>query len=177
MPEILDIVNENDEVVGQIARSDVESKDIADRRYIVRKVFVGFYTPDKQIILQLRSKTKKSNPNKLTVTVSGHVESGWSYDDTAVKECYEESGIHIDPAKLKSLGVVFDRDNYDMRAIYAYPFDGKIDDLKIEDGEGAGFVMMPVATLRKEQTANLEKFVPFVTSEYCNILLDYIDSI
>jgi 8-oxo-dGTP pyrophosphatase MutT (NUDIX family) len=172
MTEILDIVNEKDEVIGQMKRDDA---DVKDRKHIVRKVFIGFYTPNKQIILQLRSKTKKSNPDKLTVTTSGHVESGWSYDDTAIKESYEETGIRIDPTKLKSLGVVFDRDNYDMRAIYAYPFDGDISDLKIEDGDGAGFIVMPISDLRQKRIDNPEKFVPFITSKYGDILFDYIE--
>lgn len=170
MAELLDIVNEKDEVIGQVERDDINKA-----KHIFRMVFVGFYTPDKHIILQLRSLAKKHNPGKYTATVSGHVESGHSYEYTAIKETYEEAGVPVDPAKLKSLGVVFGGDA--MRAIYAYPFDGAVEDLKIEAGEGDGFISMPIETLQRERVENPDKFTPFITGEAGAQLIDYIEQV
>lgn len=167
MTEILDIVNENDEVIGQIDR------DKKNDSYIIRVVFIGFYTYDKKIVLQKRSMQKKNNPGKLTASVSGHVESGMSYEDTAVKEALEETGVAVDPDKLVSLGV-FLEDNV-MRAVFAYPFDGSIDDLKIEEGEGDGFVLMDVSELRRKREESPETFTPFILSKPGKLLLDYIE--
>jgi 8-oxo-dGTP pyrophosphatase MutT (NUDIX family) len=168
MAELLDIVNEHDQVIGQIERDDANKA-----KHIFRMVFIGFYTPDKHIILQLRSLAKKNNPGKLTATVSGHVQSGQSYDVTALKEGYEESGITINPANLKSLGVMFGGDA--MRAMYAYPFDGTTEDLKVEEGEGAGFVAMSIPALRKERNENPDKFTPFILGEAGTALIEYIE--
>ncbi|MDB5176600.1 MAG: Nudix hydrolase [Candidatus Saccharibacteria bacterium] len=183
MTEIVDIVNERDEVIGQMERDDTKQNDT-----IFRSIFILFYTPDKRVILQLRSMAKKSHPGKLTTTVSGHVISGATYDETAIKEAHEESGIEIDQTKLHSLGVIFLNPNMlekhgiknaagIMRALYAYPYDGDIADLKVEDGEGAGFVTMSIDQLRKQRIKTPEKFTPSILSDAGTKLIDYIEHI
>lgn len=169
MTELLDIVNDNDEVIGQIERDDLDKA-----KHLFRMIFIAYYTPDKRIILQLRSMIKKNNPGKLTTTVSGHVESGMSYDETAIKEGFEESGVEINPDKLHHLGV-FRTDA--MRAVYAYPYDGEPDDLMIEDGEGAGFIAMPIPELRQERINNPDQFTQFVRSGVMTKLIDYIETV
>jgi isopentenyl-diphosphate delta-isomerase len=169
MAELLDIVNEKDEVIGQIERDDVNKA-----RHVFRMVFIGFYTPGKHIILQLRSMTKKHNPGKLTSTVSGHVESGRTYDETAIKEGFEETGVVIDPSQLESVGVMYGGDA--MRAVYAYPFDGTAEDLRVEENDGAGFVAMSTDELRKEITENPDKFTPFFETEAAIQLINHIDN-
>lgn len=168
MTEILDIVNENDEVIGQIERNDPELEN-----NIVRTIAIAFYTPDKQIILQKRSMSKKTNPGKMTLTVTGHVESGSTYEETVLKEGFEESGVQIDDSQLHFIGrkVISNK----MRSFYAYPFDGTADDLKIEEGEGDGFVMMPIAELRQAIIDTPDKFSPIVRDETGSRLLDYIE--
>lgn len=168
MGELLDTVNENDEVIGQIDRDDPEKY-----RHIFRMVFVGFYTPEKHIILQKRSLLKKSSPGLLTATASGHVSSGQTYDEAAVREAFEETGIAIDEAKLKRLGTVFGGDA--MRTVYAYPFNGHSDDLVIEKDEGDGFVEMSIPDLREQRLAHPERFAPFLAGDASTVLLDYIE--
>lgn len=168
MTEILDIVNENDEVIGQIERSHPDKE-----KHMVRVVFVGFYTPDGQLILQRRGPNKKG-AGKLTTTVSGHVESGWSYDDTAVKESSEETGVTVDPSKLHFLGT-FPTDV--MRAVYAYPFTGEVTTLEVEVGEGDGFVAMHIDTLQHEITHSPDLFTPFFQTKAAVALIDYIKSV
>jgi len=153
MAEILDIVNDKDEVIGQMEREEVHAKGA-----ICRMVFVLFYTPDKKIILQRRSLSKKSNPGRLTTTVSGHVESGASYDETAIKETFEETGVTIDPSKLTNLGVEYagytERDYISnaMRGLYLYEFNGEVTDLKIEVGEGEGFEIITTDEFWRRRT-------------------------
>ncbi len=171
MAEILDIVNANDEVIGQIDRND-PSKE----QHIVRVVFVGFYTSDKRVILQRRGIIKQ-NAGKLTATVSGHVESGSTYDETAIKESLEEAGIRIELSRAANLGVMLDSDINVMRAIYAYPFDGDLDDLKIEGGgQGGGFIAIPIDDLQHERVANPDRFTGFLRSPAGKRLLDHIEA-
>ena len=169
MSELLDIVNEKDEVVGQVVRDDSNKGD-----YLFRMIFIGFYTPEKEIILQRRSMSKKLLPGKLTTTVSGHVESGWSYHDTAVKEAFEETGVAVDPEKLHHIGV-FPAD--EMRAVYAYPYDGAVADLKIEEKDGDGFVAMSLTEFREAYAETPEMFTPFFRTVGATALLDYIEKI
>src|SRR5690349_1257950 len=101
MSELLDIVNDRDEVVGQAERDEAHRLGL-----VCRLVYVYFYTEDGHIILQKRSMTKKNDAGKLTTTVSGHVASGQSYLEAAVREAHEETGVEIDISKLTDLGVV-----------------------------------------------------------------------
>lgn len=171
MTEILDIVNEHDEVVGQIDRHSPDKEN-----YLVRCIFVGFYTADKHVILQRRGPLKK-NAGKLTCTVSGHVESGASYEETVVKETLEEAGVQIDLSRAVHLGVFLDPNVKVMRSVFAYPFSGAADDLTVEADEGDGFVSLPVATLRQQLTTNPELFTPFLHSTAGEQLLSYIESV
>jgi isopentenyldiphosphate isomerase len=170
MAEILDIVNEKDEIIGQIERDDASGV-----KHIFRTVFIGFYTPDKRVLLQLRNMAKIYNPGTLTTTVSGHVESGYSYDEAAIKEGFEETGVSIDPSKLENVGVMYD--GVAMRAVYAYRFEGAVEDLKIEENEGDGFVAMAINALRREIAESPDKFTPFMRSEAGEKLIDHIDRV
>lgn len=160
MTELLDIVDEQDQVIGQMERAEVHRRGLT-----CRNVQIFFVTPTNEIILQKRSLTKASSPGRLTSTASGHVTSGESYIEAAVKETLEEAGVQLAAHDLRHLGTVhsrhIERPDYIsdfMRGIFAYRFDGDIADLKIEEGEGAGFVAMPLAVLRAEAQTNPERF-------------------
>jgi len=105
MSEILDVVNDNDEVIGQAERDRVHREGL-----VCRLVYVCFYTTNREIILQKRSDTKKNDPGKLTTTVSGHVASGQSYAEAATRETVEESGIEVSAEDLKDLGIRAERE-------------------------------------------------------------------
>jgi isopentenyl-diphosphate delta-isomerase len=159
MSEILDVVNDNDEVTGQAERDEVHRIGL-----VCRLVYVCFYTADGEILLQKRSNTKKNDAGKLTTTVSGHVASGQSYLEAAVRESLEESGVEVSAGDLVSLGVV--RADYTqgpylsnaMRGLFAYKFNGNITDLKVEDGDGAGFITLSIEELEKQLDSQPEKF-------------------
>jgi isopentenyl-diphosphate delta-isomerase len=159
MSEILDVVNEYDEVIGQAERDEVHRVGL-----VCRLVYVCFYTPSGEVILQKRSTTKKNDPGKLTTTVSGHVASGQSYLEAAVRETYEETGVEIEANELVDLGtmradyVQGSYLSYAMRGLFAYKFEGSIADLKVEDGDGAGFVSLSIEELERQLVSEPEQF-------------------
>lgn len=166
MSEILDIVNDSDEVIGQAERDRVHREGL-----VCRLVYVCFYTENREIIFQKRSGTKKNDPGKLTTTVSGHVASGQSYLEAAVRETVEESGIEVSSEDLKELGVVradYVQGDYvsnAMRGLFAYKFSGTAADLKVEDGEGAGFETFNIDELERELISNPDRFAVILTGE------------
>lgn len=137
------MVNEKDEVIGSAPRSLVE-------RYgcFWRAAHVWFVTPQGEVIFQVRSMKKKSQPGMWDSTVAGHVSSGEGYLKTALRETKEETGIDVSENDLIFLGKIEPvkiGDRYISRAfrgIYMHIFDGNVFDLKIEDDEGAGFEKM-----------------------------------
>jgi len=166
MSEILDTVNDNDEVIGQAERDRVHSEGL-----VCRLVYVCFYTANREVILQKRSDIKKNDPGRLTTTVSGHVASGQSYLEAAVRETREETGIEVSSEDLKNLGVVradYVQSDYlsnAMRGLFAYEFDGTAADLKVEDEDGAGFEVFDIDELEKELTSNPDRFAVVLADE------------
>lgn len=178
MSEILDIVNDRDEVIGQTERDEVHRIGL-----VCRLAYVCFYTTNHEVILQKRSDTKKNDAGKLTTTVSGHVASGQTYIEAAVRETLEESGIKVEAQDLVNLGVV--RADYTqgeyisnaMRGLYAYKFDGDTSDLKVEDGDGAGFVSLTFDELDKQLNTEPEKFATVLTGKVGRDLIQGIKSL
>ena len=86
--EILDIVNEKDEVIGQ-----AEHDDIYIKSFTRRIVHVLIFNKKGEIALQFRSKKKKYYPQHWITTAGGHVQTGESYNAAALREMEEEVGI------------------------------------------------------------------------------------
>ena len=166
MSEILDVVDDRDEVIGQAERDEVHRIGL-----VCRLAYVCFYTADREVILQKRSDTKKNDPGKLTTTVSGHVASGQDYLEAAVRETAEEAGVEVSSSDLVPMGVV--RADYiqgaylsnAMRGLFAYKFDGNVADLKVEEEDGAGFVSLPIEELEKQLDTEPEKFATVLTDK------------
>lgn len=97
--EILDIVNENDEVIGQIAKSDLYKKGLNNFR-----VINSFLINNKnEVWIPRRSATKKLFPSCLDASVGGHVSSGESYNQAFERELEEELNIKLSTVKYKLL--------------------------------------------------------------------------
>ena len=166
MSEILDVVNDQDEAIGQAERDEVHRIGL-----VCRLAYVCFYTANREIILQKRSITKKNDPGKLTTTVSGHVASGQDYLEAAVRETLEETGVEIEANDLTAMGIVradYVQGDYlsnAMRGLFSYQFDGNVSDLKVEDGDGAGFVTLPIEELEKQLDTEPEKFATVLTDK------------
>lgn len=173
--EMLEVVDENDVVIGLKSRKEVHQKGL-----LHREIHIWFMTPAKEIIFQHRAKDKDTYPDKLDATVGGHVDPGMLYDDTAIKECAEETGINIDPSKLKLVGKFFRKTideatgliNNTIRSQYVYLFDGKISDLHVESGKALGFEAWKIDSLHNLNQEDKKKFIPLILSKEMFDLFD-----
>ena len=96
--EIFDVVNLEDQIIGQEERVLVHQKGLIHRAIHV------FVRNEKNLwILQLRSQYKDTEPLSWTTSCSGHVDAGEGYLDAAVRECYEELGISTKHEELIEL--------------------------------------------------------------------------
>lgn len=147
---MLDIVDDNDVIIGQALRSDIHDKGLMHR-----EVHVWFVTQDGHIIFQKRADDKDTYPGLLDATVGGHVEIGDDYPMSAIKEAQEEAGVALTQGDLMALdkfkNISFDdvtqRHNNCFRMIYGYVFKGDVRALKIEEQQGTGFVTRPIASV------------------------------
>jgi len=101
MTEMLDIVNESDEVIGQAPRSEVHAK-----QRMHRAVHILLFNCAGEIFLQLRSMTKDTNPGCWDSSAAGHVDAGEDYEACAVRELQEELGIAITAEQCVEIGRV-----------------------------------------------------------------------
>lgn len=86
--ELLDIVDDNDHVIGQESRTIVHQRGLQHRG-----VHVFLFTDDGKMLIQKRSADRAASPSLLDCSISEHVKAGESYHDGAVRGIKEELGV------------------------------------------------------------------------------------
>ena len=87
MIELLDVVDRDDRVIGQVTRQEVYQKNLFHR-----VVHIFIIDDQGRIALQLRSKDVSWCPLHWSTSVGGHVQSGETYEQAALREYQEELG-------------------------------------------------------------------------------------
>lgn len=148
--EIVDIVNEENEVVGQGSRQELHEKGLWHR-----VVNVWFYNANGEVFFQKRSKIKNGSHVSLGFTVGGHVGARQTIMDAVLRETKEETGRDIVPEELTFHGV-FDSEltHYTLpetarhkNFMYSFYFTGDASDLLVEEGQAEGFECWNIETV------------------------------
>lgn len=98
--EILDIVDEQDRVIGQMSRREVYAQGL--RNYRVVHAFIR--NAAGKLWIPRRVATKKLYPNALDFSVAGHVSTGETYEDAIRKEAAEEVNLDLTIVPYRELG-------------------------------------------------------------------------
>ncbi|GAA5503417.1 nudix hydrolase DR_0079 [Deinococcus xinjiangensis] len=88
--EWLDLVNEQDEVIGRVTRDEAWEK-----RLSVRVVNAFLVNSRGELWIPRRTAHKKMFPNSLDMSVGGHVESGEDYLSCFKREVKEELNLDV----------------------------------------------------------------------------------
>lgn len=164
----LNIVDEEGDIIG------VETREMIHKQgFLHRVVNIFFFTPQGDIIFQHRAKDKDTYPDLLDSTVGGHVEIGMDYDSTAVQEIKEETGLTVAKEKLifiqklhsNQYDVLTGKINNDLKAYYAYRYDGRVENLQVEAGKAIGFEAWPIEKLFTLSEEDKRRFVPAALSD------------
>lgn len=99
MQEWLDIVDHDDVVVGRETRDKVHQL-----KHLHRSSHIVLFNSGGQVFVQLRSVNKDAGPGLWDSSAAGHVDSGETYLQCAVRELHEELGIRVEPHDLQSVG-------------------------------------------------------------------------
>ncbi len=99
--ELLDLVNEQDQVIGTIWRSQAyQQKKLAS----LRAVWLLIRNENGKFWIPKRSASKISSPNTLDGSTVGHVSSGETYEQAMIREVAEELNFDISNMFYRSVG-------------------------------------------------------------------------
>lgn len=98
--EIIDLVQQDDQVIGSEKRSVVYSKQLKNFRVV--NAFVINWRDE--VFIPKRSLAKKLFPGCLDCSVGGHVLSGENYDQALLRETEEELGLQSSEFSYISIG-------------------------------------------------------------------------
>lgn len=96
--EIFDVVDEQNQVIGQRPRGEVHAEKLRHRA-----VHIFVFNKRGEIFLQKRSRWKDKQPRKWDSSAAGHVCAGDTYEGTAPRELEEELGVS---APVEEVGAI-----------------------------------------------------------------------
>lgn len=161
--EKLNILDEQGNVLGQEYRDVIHQKGL-----LHGEVHVWCVTPENELIFQHRAKDKDTYPDLLDATAGGHVDLGETYEESAVKELKEETGLDAKTSDMlflrtevrKSFDEVTGMTNHPRRNIYLLKKKVNVDGLEIEEGKALGFVSFPIEKLLNLDEQEAKRFIP-----------------
>jgi isopentenyldiphosphate isomerase len=162
MTEFLDVVDDDDRVVGRASRGECHKRRLPHRS-------VQFFIFDKKnrVLVNRRSSKKEFFGGLWSIVLGGHVASGDTYDGTVGREAQEEANVGSAPFRM---GFFRKRLPEEMEnvAVYGFVADGK-PTLLAEEIEYGEFMTLAEA----EERIKKEKFIP-ETAQLLPILRDYL---
>lgn len=98
--ELLDLVDENDKVIGTINRMDY-SRLMEEKLGYIRASDLFILNSKGQLYIPVRTASKTIAPNGFDYSAGGHVESGDNYIPAIIREAKEELNINIKQSDLE----------------------------------------------------------------------------
>ena len=148
--ELVDIVDENNELTGQ-----VEDRWIAYEKGLWRRTVSCWIMNKKgEILLQKRTPNKRRNPNKWAKT-GGQVDSGESAEEAIIREVKEELGIDISKKQIQFIDIYI-KDDKNRRFSYNFIFivDYKIEDYTLQEDEVSEVKYFTIEEIEKARKNN-----------------------
>jgi len=165
MAEYLDVVDDEDNVVGKALRSDCHEKNLMHR-----SVMFFIFDPDYRVLVNKRVADKEFFGGMWSIVLGGHVSSGQSYDEAVVREAEEEAGVESKPFKIGYMKKRLPQECENVM-VYGFVTDGKPNLLadEIEYGE---FMTLSEA----EDKITAEDFIP-ETHDLLPMLRSFLNTI
>ena len=137
--EIFDLIDDADNVIGQVRRGDAHRNP----SLLHRSVQVLLFGSDDRLLLQHRSESKDLFPGYYSASASGHVDSGEDYMTAASRETREELGVSLPLVYLGKTLVRSDMET-EMTALFLARSDGPFHFHPIETQGGTFFSLKQV---------------------------------
>lgn len=157
MEEIFDIVDKNDVVTGKAKRSEVHGNP----ELIHRVIHILLFNSKGELFLQKRAMNKDIQPGKWDTSVGGHLDSGETYEDAALREMKEELGIETDNLTFIHKYLHSNSIESEYVSTYLSIYDGSVTIEESEIEEGRFFPLDEI-----EKTKYSGKYTPNFIHEY-----------
>ena len=132
--EYIDIFDENDEPTGKVKEKNQAHEDANFHR----TAHIWIINDKNELLLQKRSASKKSHPNCWDISGAGHIKTGESVIDGAIRELKEELGVETKEKDLQYITTIKSTKNpknMEFQYVYLLRCNKKIEDYVFEDEE------------------------------------------
>ncbi len=164
--EQIDILDEHGKPTGEI----LSKREVHRHGHFHASTHLWLYTKTGKVVLQLRAAIKPNFPNCWDVSVAGHISSGETALQTAVREAQEELGINVQAEKLQHIGRfridyqhAEDYKDREFITIFACEILDEPLQATLQEEEVADVTLIPLATVETElaDAVLAKKYVPF----------------
>ena len=162
--ELIDIYDD----LGQKSGITVEKYEAHKKALVHKGVCVWIINSNNELLLQTRS-DKAGFPNMIDISFSGHIKSGETSLEAAVREGQEELGIHLEIDKLQYLfscreyGGIEGYFENEIDDVFLYRADIPIDEYTFCDDEVKEVVYVPLDEFKARVEANDARLLPYET--------------
>ncbi len=160
MDEVLDLVNENDEIIGEV----LKSKANADPKLLHREVGVFLHDKNGRVLLQQRSSTKKAEPG-IWAIVAGHVTKGEDPAKAAHRELLEEMGFDTELTFVRKVKINRPKETH-FSYLYVGLYSGEKLVLEKEEVEDARLFTKKEYLAAIKRNINVNKFVDSLCRDF-----------
>lgn len=178
MDELIDILDKQGNSTGDtMLKSDAHKKGLFHAT-----VHVWVYNRNGEILLQKRTSSKETYPNKWDVSVAGHISAGEDPITTAMRETKEEIGLNLIESDLYKIGqhrstVIHNKDLIDCEFNHIFLTELKVPlrELKIQAEEVAEIQLIDINIYRESlrDFKLLKSYVPH-PPDYIDLVISAI---
>lgn len=132
--EYVDIVDEYNNLTGEIK----EKQKAHDDGNFHRTAHIWIINNKNELLLQRRSATKRTHPNCLDISSAGHIRSGETVLQGAIRELKEELGLEVNEKDLKFISIIKNIKNprnMEFGYVFLLKCNNKENEFVFEDGE------------------------------------------
>ena len=164
--ELLDVVDINDQVIGVKARGEIHALGLMHRA-----VHILVFNSNGELFIQKRSMNKDECPGQWDSSAAGHVDSGETYLDCAIRELEEELGVLFDPGLDSPLEMLFqiqpsEVNGMEHSPIYRCVYDGELQLQAEEIDEGKWVSLAQMDALAGDPGSNITDILRMIWGEY-----------
>ena len=180
LQNLVDVLNEQGEKIGEIKTAlEVHIKGLWHAT-----AHVWIYTSRGEVLLQKRSEEAVTYPGLWDISAAGHVDSGETPEEAAVREVEEEIGIKIKEEQLKQIFIekidvitpIKNWPNREFQYVYLLCLDVDFNKLKLQ-GDEVGKVKLMLLKNFKEAIINPKEYKKYVQHQKGNYYFKVIRGI